>query len=289
MNTTGVSDSSQVCEFQTWDGLRLFHRAWPSRQPARRFVVLFHGGHEHSGRFHELVEGLGRSDTAYFAWDARGHGRSPGRRGYAESLRDVIRDVERFLDHLATAHALRLSDTVLLGHSVGSVVVIAYVRDHQPPIRGMILGSPALHVKTYTPFDRVVLRSLIRLNPEGSVKSYVIASLLTHDPEEMAARTHDPLISRPIGLKILLNILEEGQRLIHAAPAIRLPTLILSAGSDWVVQLGAVRRFFSRLGAQQKAMVVYPGFFHEVFHERERAQPIAKAREFIHALFEGRP
>lgn len=277
--------ASQTCEFETWDGVRLFHRSWPALRATRNTVIFFHGGHEHSGRFQDLVERMGREDVTYFGWDARGHGQSPGRRGYARSLREITQDVHAFLQHVSQAHHCAPSDTVLLGHSVGSLTVIAYVRDYQPPVRGMILGSPALHVRTYVPFDLAVLRLLIRRNPEGHVNSYVVAPLLTHDPEEIKARNRDALIARPIGLKMLLSVLEEGQRLIQEAPSIHLPTLILSAGSDWVVQLSAERAFFSRLGSTNKEMIVYPGFFHEVFHEKNRHLPIGKAREFLRSLF----
>ena len=286
MNHGAEADpTSQACEFETWDGLKLFHRTWPSLKSAHKAIVLFHGGHEHSGRFHELVERLGRENTTYFAWDARGHGRSPGPRGYARSLHDVTHDVDVFLQHLSRIHGLSLPHTVFLGHSVGSLTVIAYVREYQPQIRGMILGSPALHVRTYVPFDRFLLRLLIRLKPERKINSYVVSSMLTHDPEEIASRNRDTLIARPIGAKMLLSVLEEGQRLIQDATEIRVPTLILSAGRDWVVHLSAERRFFNRLGAPKKEMIVYPGFFHEVFHEKDRQRPIAKAREFIQSLF----
>jgi len=279
--------TAQTCEFETWDGLRLFHRTWPSlRKPTRKTIVLFHGGHEHSGRFHELVERLGREDTTYFAWDARGHGRSPGPRGYARSLQDVTHDVDVLLQHLSKNHQLSLSDTVFLGHSVGSLTVIAYVRDYRPQIRGMILGSPALQVRTYVPFDRLLLRLLIRFRPEGKINSYVVSSMLTHDPEEIASRNGDQLIARPIGAKMLLSVLEEGRRLIREAQEIHIPTLILSAGRDWVVRLPAEKQFFNRLGAPKKDMVVYPGFFHEIFHEKDRQQPIAKARAFLESLFQ---
>lgn len=280
-----ATTESQTCEFETWDGLRLFHRIWPSARPTRRAVVLFHGGHEHSGRFQEFVGQLGQEDIAYFAWDARGHGRSPGPRGYARSLHDVTHDADVFLQHLSRAHGFSLPDTVFLGHSVGSLTVIAYVRDYKPRIRGMVLGSPALRVRTYVPFDHFLLRLLIRLKPEGKINSYVVSSMLTHDPVEIASRNHDTLIARPIGAKMLLSVLEEGERLIREAAEIRVPTLILSAGRDWVVHLSAEREFFNRLGASKKEMIVYPGFFHEIFHEKDRQQPISKAREFIRSLF----
>src|SRR6185369_9246063 len=49
------------------------------------------------------------------------------------------------------------------------------------------------------------------------------------------------------------------------------PTLVLGAGSDWVVRLSAEKEFVRRLGAPVKAIEVYDGFFHAVFHEKERA------------------
>ena len=70
--------------FTTWDGTRLFFRAWLPDAPPKRALVLFHRGHEHSGRFEDLVRCLGLMDFAVFAWDARGHGKSPGERGCEE-------------------------------------------------------------------------------------------------------------------------------------------------------------------------------------------------------------
>jgi alpha-beta hydrolase superfamily lysophospholipase len=118
------------------------------------------------------------------------------------------------------------------------------------------------------------------------MNSYVVSSMLTHDPVEIKDRNGDPLIARPIGAKMLLSVLEEGQRLIQEAAEISVPTLVLSADRDWVVRLSAERDFFKRLGATKKEMVVYSGFVHEVFHEKDRQRPIAKAREFIQSLFE---
>src|SRR5689334_4798105 len=84
--TAGPSEHT----FITWDGMELFYRAWLPASRATRALVLFHRGHEHSGRFHDLVRDLeSPDDTAVFAWDARGHGRSPGERGYADSFADV--------------------------------------------------------------------------------------------------------------------------------------------------------------------------------------------------------
>src|SRR6266850_6554517 len=109
----------------TWDGVDLFYRAWEVvRGDARptKALLLFHRGHEHSARWQETVERLALDDVSVFAWDARGHGRSPGERGSAENLGAVIRDADEFVRHLVEQHGIALEETIVLAHSVGAVV-----------------------------------------------------------------------------------------------------------------------------------------------------------------------
>lgn len=55
------------------DGATIFYRAWLPPTPAKVALLLFHRGHEHSGRWQETVEDLQLNEVAVFAWDARGH------------------------------------------------------------------------------------------------------------------------------------------------------------------------------------------------------------------------
>ena len=87
--------------FKSWDGAELFYRAWIPEQPTNKALLLFHRGHEHSGRWQETVDSLALDDVAIFAWDARGHGKSPGERGAADNLLDVIKDVDAFARHIS--------------------------------------------------------------------------------------------------------------------------------------------------------------------------------------------
>jgi alpha-beta hydrolase superfamily lysophospholipase len=80
--------------FETHDGVALFYRYWPAVSGLPRgAILLFHRGHEHSGRMAHLSDELDLPDFAVFAWDARGHGRSPGERGFSHSLGTSVRDV----------------------------------------------------------------------------------------------------------------------------------------------------------------------------------------------------
>ena len=272
-------------EFQSWDGTRIFYRSWHPGTLQKRAVVLFHGGHEHSGRWTEILEDLDLSGVSFFGWDARGHGRSPGKRGYAPSFNTLVRDADAFIRNLGAEFGIPPSDVAIIGHSEGAVVASSMMLHHRPEIRGMVLGSPALRIKLYVPFGYRLLRAWARIRPRGFLNSFAMTSMLTHDPVERALRNEDPLIARPIGVRVLADLMNEGAEVVRQAPSITVPTLILSAGSDWVVRLSTQRRFFERLGSDQKEHVVYPGFYHEVFHEKDRCQPISKARVFLMSLF----
>src|SRR3972149_918239 len=260
----------------TWDGPRLFYRAWQPPIPSRKALVLLHRGHEHSGRFEDVVNALALDDMSVFAWDARGHGLSPGERGYADSLACLVKDAEAFVRHISAAHDIPLENMVLLAHSVGAVIAAAWVHDYAPPIRGQILVSPAFRVKLYVPLAIPMLRRWRRLRVRPFVRSYVTGRLLTHDPEQIARYDTDGLISRAIAVNILLDLHDAATRVMEEAGAIHVPTLLLAAGSDWVVKLPPQRRFFVRLSSTVKKMHVFPGFYHDLLHERDRGGPGAR-------------
>jgi alpha-beta hydrolase superfamily lysophospholipase len=234
--------------FISHDGTQLFYRAWLPVQPTKQALLLFHRGHEHSGRWQETVKALGLEDVAVFAWDARGHGQSPGERGSAENLGVVIRDTEAFARHVSAQYGIPFDNMVVLAHSVGAVTAAAWVHDYAPPIRGLILAVPAFRVKLYVPFAVPLLRLKQKLFGPGYVKSYVKAKMLTHDAEQAADYEADGQIFRQIAVNILLDLHDTGTRLLADAAAITTPTLLLTADADWVVKSSAQHTFFERLG-----------------------------------------
>jgi alpha-beta hydrolase superfamily lysophospholipase/SAM-dependent methyltransferase len=266
----------------SWDGTELFYRAWlPNEKRTEKALLLFHRGHEHSGRWQETVDSLGLNDVASFAWDARGHGRSPAERGAARDLSDIIKDVDAFVRQIAGDYGLALENMIVLAHSLAAVTVAAWVHDYAPPIRGLILATAAFEVKLYLPLAIPALRAQQKLFGSGQVKSYVRAKMLTHDPVEAAGYESDPLIFRQIAINVLLDLHDTGQRLLADAGAIQVPTLMLAAGRDWVVRLKAQREFFNRLSSPWKRMHVFPAMYHAIFHERDRAQVVERIRQFI--------
>lgn len=275
--------------FRTSDGVELFYRAWAPATESHRALVLFHRGHEHSGRWQDFIDRIGLDDFWFFAWDARGHGRSPGDRGYAESFGRLVLDADEFVRHLSQTFNMPIENMAVVAQSVGAVLATAWVHDYAPPIRALAIATPALRVKLYVPFAIPGLRILCKYKPKSFIKSYVKPHMLTHDAEQSRHYASDELISRQIAVNILLDLYDTSTRLIKDAGAIQTPTLLLISGNDWVVRKLPQRQLFARLSSPVKEKEVYPDFFHSTYWERDRELPIARTKHFVLASFDGPP
>lgn len=278
--------------FVTHDGVELFYRHWPaaagSDEP-RRAVLLFHRGHEHSGRIGHLADELELPGFDVFAWDARGHGQSPGARGDSPSFGTSVRDVQTFVEHIASTHGIAISDMAVVAQSVGAVVASTWVHDYAPPIRSLVLASPAFKVKLYVPFARPGLKLARWWRGNFFVNSYVKAKFLSHDPERIASYDSDPLIAKAISVNVLLGLYEAADRVVADAQAIQVPTQLLISGSDFVVHRKPQQRFFDNLGTARKELHILPGFFHDTLGELNREQATTRARRFILECFAREP
>ena len=274
-------------EFVTHDGAALFYRYWPRVDGGRaeRAVVLFHRGHEHSGRLQHVVDELGLDDYAMFAWDARGHGRSPGARGDSPSFAASVKDVDTFVRHVAAEYALAPGNIAVIGQSVGAVLAATWADDYAPAVRCLVLTTPAFKVKLYVPLARPSLALKLRLFGNFFVTSYVKAKFLTHDPERIRSYEEDPLVTRAISARILLGLYDAAERVVEDAQAIRLPVQLLISEKDWVVHRAPQDRFFERLGSSVKERHLLPGFLHDTLGERDRKLALDKVRDFLERMF----
>lgn len=273
--------------FLTSDNTGLFYRHWPglSAGPVSKVIVLFHRGHEHSGRLQHIVDELAMPDTAFYAWDARGHGHSPGQRGYSPSLARSVQDVEEFVRFAAADSQAAMEDVVVVAQSVGAVLAATWVHDYAPDIRGLVLASPAFKVKLYVPFARPGLALMHRLRGLFFVNSYVKGKYLTHDPERVASFNQDTQITRAIAVNILLDLYRTAERIVSDAAAITLPVQLLVSGDDFVVHRQPQIDFYQRLRNPLKELHVLPGFYHDTLGEKDRHLAFDKMRNFIDTLY----
>lgn len=251
--TTAVVDRGT-----TRDGILQLRRRWPAASP-RAATVLLHGLGEHSGRYEHVGTRLAGHGIDVVAVDLRGHGWSGGRRGHVERFDAYLDDVE---DQLAEVRRLALP-TVLVGHSFGGLIALAYVLSERPVPDLLVLSAPAL-TADLPPWQRIVAPALGRVAPRLFVPGVIEPDMLATDPSVGAAYAADPLVlgGATAGLAhAAFGAMADTRSRVHH---LDVPTLVVHGGADRLVPPAASEPLAGRPGVHR---VVYPGLRHEVFNE----------------------
>lgn len=278
----------KLSSFTTFDNVQLVYRAWEplvNKDGPKKAMIVIHRGHEHSGRLIDLIEGINQPDLYAFGYDSRGHGQSPGPRGYAPSFAHIIKDLDTFVKFISKEYGIETENIFMVANSVGAVVCSAWVHDYAPKIRGMALAAPAFQVKLYVPAALPGCRLLDAIKHPAFISSYVKSKFLTHDPDEQKKYDSDPLITPDIAVNILVGLFDTGERVVNDAGAIHTPTIVFSAGSDWVVSNGPQKKFFENLSSKKKEYILLDGFYHGVLYEKEKKIPFNHIHRFINECF----
>ncbi|HEY0492024.1 MAG TPA: alpha/beta hydrolase [Candidatus Dormibacteraeota bacterium] len=262
-----MNDSSVT--LKTADGLDLHLRRWIDPAVPRQWTfVVVHGLGEHGGRYQRFAEWFVERGAAVYAMDHRGHGLSGGPRGHAPGLTALIDDIDRVVKHARDESG---EPVVLVAHSFGGLLGIAYAMAHPDRIDRAVFSAPALKVKAQVPgWKRAIGNVLPRVAPRASLSNEVDPSVLSHDPAVAAAYRSDPLVHNRISAGLYGSTIARGESFIARAGELRVPFLLLHGSRDLIIDPAGSQRFFARSSAPERALCFYPGMYHEIFNEVEQ-------------------
>jgi len=274
--------------FETFDGSPLFYRKWePEGSRNGKIVLLLHRGHEHSERLDPIARNPVFEGATLYSYDYRGHGRTETPATY--EFMNLVRDLDAFARFVSASEQRGMEELFVVANSVAGVVTATWVHDYAPKIAGMALVAPAFRIKLYMPFAKPLLEAAIRFNPELNIKSYVKATYLTHDVSEQLRYMEDALITPNIPARQLTTLLDAGRRVVDDAGAIAVPTLVLSATKDYVVDSRVQGDFFANLSSPLKRFVPLEGFYHGVLYEEGAQQALDAIGAFMETCFAAPP
>ena len=261
------------------DGQRLFIRDWP-RPQARGAVLIVHGLGEHSGRYARLAHWFNQRGYAVRSYDQRGHGRSPGQRGALRHGDDLLADLASvYADHAGTL----AQPPVLLGHSMGGLVALRAVLDGAIVPSALVLSSPAL--RSWAPPRLITLaRVLSRIAPRLPLRNGLDPDKLSHEPQVVADYRRDPLRHSWITPRLAHFIFSDGAACIADGARLALPTLLLVADSDGLVDPSGSRAFARAAAATGQLTTRYfATLYHELFNEAEpgRSQVLMQLGDWL--------
>jgi alpha-beta hydrolase superfamily lysophospholipase len=265
---------STLTTYTASDGDNLAVQDWPANGIAQRGVVLLvHGLGEHAGRYHQLALRLNSWGFAVRGYDQYGHGESDGVRGALPREARLIDDLTDVIS--STRKRMEGGPLILLGHSMGGLVAALLVALERVPVEGLVLSSPAFAVRLNAA-QKVLLRTLPRFAPHFTTGNGLDPNFLSHDYAVVAAYATDRLVHDRLSARLAAFIAQSGPQLVSQAPQWKVPTLLLYAGDDKLVDPEGSRSFAANAPKQVVSAQGFPRLFHEIFNEPDN-QPVFEA------------
>ncbi len=265
--------------FNGYEGLELYYQRWRPEGEPKAVLPIVHGFGEHSGRYGNVVDWFVPKGYAVYGFDLRGHGRSPGPRGYLNEWAEFRGDVKSFLELVREQEPGR--PLFLLGHSLGGLIVLEYVLHHPEGLVGVIASGPLLAQASISPFLIMMSKVLSSVMPRFTLDTNLDATTISRDPAVVEAYVSDPLV-HSLGTPRLSTELDRAIEWTQAHGAeMRIPCLIVHGSADQLVPPEGSRIFYENMTLSDKERQVYEGYYHEVFNDVGKERVLAAVEAWV--------
>ena len=267
-----VSDST-LSTFTASDGDNLAVQDWPLPDGVaeRGQVLLVHGLGEHAGRYEQVAQRLNSWGFAVRGYDQYGHGDSDGVRGALPVMTRLLDDLADMIDS-TRRRAEPGTPFILLGHSMGGLVASCLVALRNVPVDALVLSSPVLD-PGLSPFQKLLLATVPRVVPNLTVGNGLKIDFISHDPKVVAEYKADRRVHDRVSGRLACFIAGAGPVVLEHAPQWRVPTLLMYAGRDKLVEPRGSQAFAAAAPPSMVTVRCFEDLYHEIFNELD-AQPV---------------
>ncbi len=265
-----VSSTTELAE--TRDGLTQLRRHWGASE-AKAALLLVHGIGEHSGRYEHVGANLANAGIDVMSFDNRGFGQSGGRRAFVNKFGEFLDDVD---DLLRQRRQLGVP-VILMGHSLGGLIVATYLESGRLQPDLAILSAPALAAEIPR-WQRVLAPILGRVAPKAFIKSKIEGELLSRDVAVQEAYLRDPLVIAGSTAGLGAAILSTMGSTSEAIAKISVPAYVLHGDSDKLVPPSASEALGQLPNVTRK---VWAGLRHECHNEPEQDEVLSGITDWV--------
>lgn len=239
-------------------------------------VVFVHGICEHLGRYNYIKSKFVEDGYNVYRYDARGHGKSEGKRGHLEDFEDYLDDLDIFIDMIKRENkGLKL---VLVGHSMGGLVATAYTSKYPNKVDLLALSGAANRCPKVSQAIKLVPYHLLgRLNYTNKLGNAVCSV-----KEVGVEYNKDPLVLKKVTFRLLGNAFVKGTKFVgNNIDNIKCPTLVMHGEKDGVVEKAVGEWTYANLRCKDKQLKIYTNLYHEIFNEVIKDKVIKDLLEWI--------
>lgn len=266
--------------FEGREKLKLYYQSWLPEVEVKGVLLIAHGVAEHCGRYTETAEYFVNKGYAVYGFDYRGHSKSKGRRGYVEHFFYYLDDLKIFLRLMNNHHPQQ--KPVLFGHSMGAIIGLAVGIYSQKEFSGLILSGTAFKVKPDLPPAVLALLKPLALFMPGLGLHKIDSSTLSRDERVVASYNNDPLVYRgKLSARLAIELVWLIHQLKGQISQIKIPVLILHGAEDRLSYPEGAKLVFERVSSPDKALKMYPGFYHEILNEPGHLQVLVDMERWL--------
>lgn len=259
-------------EIQSKDGQKLYVQGWEPDGKPRGVVVLMHGLGEHTGRYTHVAEALTKAGYALAGFDLRGHGRTPGLRGYAPSFQAILQDFDALLALLRQRYGEQVS-YFQYGHSLGGVLTVAYHLYAQPKVAGLVITAPGFASPVLEQKGKVMLVKVLgSLLPRMIIDTGLDVNGISRDSKVIQAYTADPLTHEKSSLSFARAGFDAIDYALQHASELKAPLLLMHGTADPLTYPRGSQDFVGRVSSKDVTFKAWDGLYHELHNEPEQAE-----------------
>jgi alpha-beta hydrolase superfamily lysophospholipase len=225
------------------DGYAWHFRRYAAEGSPRGQVVCLHGIQSHAGWYEQSCTRLARAGYAVSFLDRRGSGSNPEARGDAPSFRRLLDDVAEFL----LAHSAP-RPLFLVAISWGGKLAAALQRRQPGLVNGLALLCPGFCPRVRPPLGTRLAILWSRLVRPSRLFPIPLSDpeLFTQTPRWLEFLRSDPLALHQATARFLIESVRLDLYLRWVPGHVRVPTLLLLAGRDRIIDNERTRRFVQR-------------------------------------------
>jgi len=280
-----MASESTLSTFTASDGDNLAVQDWPldTGVPLRGVVLIVHGLGEHAGRYDHVAQKLNAWGFAVRGYDQCGHGESSGLPGSLPTDTRLLDDLADIIDS-TRARMEPGTPLILLGHSMGGLVTGRFVSLGMRKVDALIMSSPALN-PGMNAFQKFLVAVLPKIAPNLRVGNGLNPSFISHDPDVVQAYTADPLVHDRISARLARFFATEGPATVAMAAQWTVPSLLMYAGADRLVNPQGSRDFAAAAPKDLVTTVCFDALYHEIFNESDATPVFAAMQRWLDQRF----
>jgi alpha-beta hydrolase superfamily lysophospholipase len=251
--------------FKGFSGLNLYYQSWHPDAAVQATIVMVHGIGGHSGLFAPAVQALVPQGYEIYALDLRGHGRSPGQRGYINAWVEFREDLRLFLQEIDRQRSNCACPRFLWGHSLGGTIALDYVLRSSDRLQGLIVTAPALRKVGISPFKLALGRLLSGIFPRFSLKLGLQNDLCSRNPDLCSITLQDPLRHEYGSARLATEFFATVDWIYQHRADLQVPLLLLHCNEDQITFAETSRDFFQQITFADKEHREYSECYHDLY------------------------